>query len=347
MDVHDVGAYFRAQQAAARSSRAWCSPSSPGSTSPTNNDQVVRECRGIGVRIEDDILVTPDGELEPHGRHPEDGERARASLRVTRARRSAPAARPADDRRAELVRRLAAWFMASRRDLPWRHTRDPYAIWVSEVMLQQTRVKTVLDYYPRFFARIRPSRSWPRPTWPRCSARGAGSDTTGGRARSTPALAKWWSNTAASLPRDAESLRKISGIGPYTAGAIASLAFGAQRGARRRKRGARSRADLRADLRRPEPARARGRYGTSRRSSSPRRSPDAYNEALMELGATVCLPGEPRCDACPVRELCEARARGSARQTAGSKEEEGPKRGRSGRRGVATRAPRAPRASQG
>jgi A/G-specific adenine glycosylase len=212
-------------------------------------------------------------------------------------------------RRADLVRRLGAWFDAERRDLPWRRTRDPYAIWLSEVMLQQTRVKTVEDYFPRFL------KAYPTVAH---LARADLADVLGAwsglgyyrRARALYAGAREVvAKYGGKLPNDAISLRTIAGIGPYTAGAISSIAFGAQEPlvdgnvARVLARLFALRCDVRS------PAGVREVWALAA-DLVPADRPGRHNEALMELGATICLPREPRCDACPVRDLCAARREG-------------------------------------
>jgi A/G-specific adenine glycosylase len=212
-------------------------------------------------------------------------------------------------RRAELVGRLGAWFDTARRDLPWRRTRDPYAIWLSEVMLQQTRVKTVEDYFPRFL------KAYPSVAH---LARADLADVLGAwsglgyyrRARALYAGAREVvAHYGGELPTDAVALRTISGIGPYTAGAIASIAFGAKEPlvdgnvARVLARLFALRCDVRS------PAGSRQVWAIAA-DLVPEDRPGRHNEALMELGATVCLPGEPRCDVCPVRDLCAAHREG-------------------------------------
>ena len=210
---------------------------------------------------------------------------------------------------AELVERLGAWFDAARRDLPWRRTRDPYAIWLSEVMLQQTRVKTVEDYFPRFLQAY--------PTVAHLARADIG-DVLGAwsglgyyrRARALYAGAREVvAKYGGKLPGDAASLRTIAGIGPYTAGAIASIAFGAREplvDGNVARVLARLFA-LRCDVRSPAGAREVWALATD---LVPADRPGRHNEALMELGATVCLPREPRCEVCPVRDPCEARRQG-------------------------------------
>jgi A/G-specific adenine glycosylase len=235
------------------------------------------------------------------------------------------AAARGSSRRAELAGKLGAWFDAERRDLPWRRTRDPYAIWLSEVMLQQTRVKTVEDYFPRFL------RAYPTVAH---LARADLADVLGAwsglgyyrRARGLYAGAREVvSKYGGELPADAASLRAISGIGPYTAGAIASIAFGAREAlvdgnvARVLARLFALRCDVRS------PAGSREVWALAA-DLVPAERPGRHNEALMELGATICLPREPRCDACPVRELCAARREGIERELPIAKKKKPPRK---------------------
>jgi A/G-specific adenine glycosylase len=205
--------------------------------------------------------------------------------------------------------KLGAWFDANRRDLPWRRTRDPYAIWLSEVMLQQTRVKTVVEYFPRFL------RSYPTVL---ALARADVAEVLGAwsglgyyrRARALHAGAREVvEKYGGRLPREASRLREISGIGPYTAGAIASIAWDAREPlvdgnvARVLSR----LFAVREDVRSSAGAREIWRLAAE---LVPEVRPGRHNEGLMELGATVCLPQEPRCDECPLSADCRARALG-------------------------------------
>ena len=208
-----------------------------------------------------------------------------------------------DRQRAALLR----WYRKHRRDLPWRRTSDPYAIWVSEIMLQQTQVNTVLPYYTAFLDRFPDVDSLAVASEDDVLARWSGLGYYR-RARSMHRAAREIAEThGGAVPSHAETLRTLPGIGRYTAGAIASIAFG-----------------------RPEPildgnvrrvlARWFGVDGaTSTRTVEEKRlwelarkladgpSPGDLNQALMELGARVCLPREPDCPACPLRNVCFAR----------------------------------------
>jgi A/G-specific adenine glycosylase len=214
-------------------------------------------------------------------------------------------------RRAALRRRLLAWWDAGHRDLPWRfpqHGADPYRVWLAEVMLQQTRVQAVVPYYLRFLAR-----------WPTLEALAAAADAevlaawSGlgyyARCRNLLSAAREALRRHGGLPADPEALRALPGFGPYTTGAVASIAFA-----------------------RPEPAvdgnvlRVLARiFRVPGRSQSPKVNkgvaaraaelvdpgrPGDWNQALMELGATVCAPRRPRCARCPLASLCQAHAAG-------------------------------------
>ena len=205
---------------------------------------------------------------------------------------------------------LLSWYEANKRDLPWRHTRDPYRIWVSEIMLQQTRVEAVIPYYERFLARL-----------PSVAALAACPEDElmklweglgyYSRVRNMQKAAKEiLAQHGGIFPQSYEGILGLCGVGEYTAGAIGSFAF---------------------DL--PVPAvdgnvlRVAARlcaYGEDVLSLAAKRSITAavaaaqpperaadFNQALIELGAIVCLPnGTPKCEQCPLRDACRARAEG-------------------------------------
>jgi A/G-specific adenine glycosylase len=208
---------------------------------------------------------------------------------------------------AGLRRALLSWYRRGRRDLPWRRTRDPYAIWVSEVMLQQTTVKVVLPYYEAFLSRF--------PTLEALAD-----------AREEDVLSAWsglgYYERARNLHRGArraverhqgrfpsalEAALALPGVGLYTAGAVLSIAYGVPvpvvDGNVRRVL-----ARLLA-LRGPEWLRE-GPYYNAAEELLDREAPGEWNQALMELGATVCTPRAPLCPACPARSHCRALAAG-------------------------------------
>ncbi|HEY3592285.1 MAG TPA: A/G-specific adenine glycosylase, partial [Polyangiaceae bacterium] len=216
---------------------------------------------------------------------------------------------PARERLAATSSRLLAWFEQNRRDLSWRRTRDPYAIWLSEVMLQQTRVKTVEEYFPRFLQMYPTVESLADADLAAVLGSWSGLGYYR-RARALHAGAREVvERYGGRLPSDAAALRQISGIGAYTAGAIASIAFG-EREALVDGNVARVLSRLfalRCDVRSPAGSREIWKVATE---LLPDKETGRHNEALMELGATVCLPRAPRCNACPLSDLCVARALG-------------------------------------
>jgi A/G-specific adenine glycosylase len=208
-----------------------------------------------------------------------------------------------------LAEKLLRWYQHNARRLPWRAGRDPYAVWVSEVMLQQTRVETVIPYFQRWMQRFPDVESLAAASLDEVLGCWEGLGYYG-RARSLHRAARQVMTAhGGRLPARVESLRRLPGIGPYTAGAIASIAFG------------RDEAVLDGNLRRVfarlfDVSEALGTAQAERRLWSlaaehlpPGRAGD-YNQALMDLGATVCLPTAPHCHLCPLAELCRARALG-------------------------------------
>ncbi|MEM7412259.1 MAG: A/G-specific adenine glycosylase [Myxococcota bacterium] len=210
---------------------------------------------------------------------------------------------------ATLRRAILAWYHANRRDLPWRRTDDAYAIWISEAMLQQTRVETVIPYWERFLARV------PDPT---ALATADVDDVLGlwaglgyySRARNLHRAAQEIvERHGGNVPDDVDDLLALPGVGRYTAGAVASIAF-----------------DKPAPLVDGNVERVLTRlYGIDGEVKSvpvQRRlwdeaaalvegeEPGALNQALMELGATLCTPRAPRCLACPWTKHCRAHAEG-------------------------------------
>ncbi|MEA3199744.1 MAG: A/G-specific adenine glycosylase [Thermoplasmata archaeon] len=203
---------------------------------------------------------------------------------------------------------LLSWFAASKRGLPWRQEpRDPYRVWVSEVMLQQTRVETVLRYYEPFLARFPDIKSLAAAREDDLMKAWEGLGYYR-RARLLQSGARRVvERHQGELPADLAALREIPGMGPYTAGAVASLAFGLPAPAvdgnvlRVWSRLTASEDDITL------PA-TRRKAEAWVLAAQPRDAPGAFNEALMELGATVCTPKAPRCEACPLAEACLGRA---------------------------------------
>jgi A/G-specific adenine glycosylase len=203
-------------------------------------------------------------------------------------------------------RRLRAWYRRHARDLPWRRTSDPYQVLVSELMLQQTQVSRVVDYYARFLARFPTLRHVAEAQPHEVTAEWAGLGYYA-RARNLHALARHVhaAEGPGLLPDSPAALRALPGIGAYTAGAVASFAF-----------------ERRAALVDTNVARVLARVfapGTDVKSGRgqkvvwriaeailPRRGVDAWthNQALMELGALVCTARVRRCTGCPVKPVC-------------------------------------------
>ncbi len=196
-------------------------------------------------------------------------------------------------------KKLLAWYAANGRDLPWRRTSDPYAIWVSEVMLQQTRVAAVIPYYERFLAKFPTVEALASATEQELLAAWAGLGYYS-RARNLHAAAK---QIAGAFPRTYDEIRALPGVGDYTAAAVASIAFGLPHAAVDGNV-ARVLARVTAE------AAAKKRLQALAGELMDRRRPGEFNQALMELGATICVPRSPQCLLCPVAELCEARALG-------------------------------------
>ena len=204
---------------------------------------------------------------------------------------------------------LVPWYRENRRELPWRENREPYRIWVSEIMLQQTRVEAVKGYYARFLDRL-----------PDVEALAACDDDE---------LHKLWeglgyysrvrnlkkaagvivSRHGGEFPRDHAAVRALPGIGDYTAGAICSIAFDLPTPAVDGNV-LRVLARLRADGEPIDLPAVKKRVQGELAEIYPADCPGEFTQALMELGATVCVPnGEPKCGACPCREFCEGRDR--------------------------------------
>ena len=208
----------------------------------------------------------------------------------------------------DLRRRLTEWYARHARALPWRRTRDPYRIWVSEIMLQQTRVAAVLPYYERFLEIFPDVASL---------AHAAEADLLSAwsglgyyrRARNLQQAAREIL-ASGSFPRDYGSLRALPGVGDYTAAAIASIAF-------RRPHAVLDGNVIRVLARLANDSSDVGSTSTRRRLREvaeillDRAHPGVFNQALMELGATVCLPQRPDCAHCPIATHCEARAHGT------------------------------------
>ena len=215
--------------------------------------------------------------------------------------------------RKSFTQTILSWYDQGHRDLPWRRTQDPYRIWISEIMLQQTRAETVVSYYERFLARyptVQDLASAPEEellkAW-----EGLGYYS---RARSLQKAAKEIvARYGGQLPADLEKLRALPGIGDYTAGAIASIAFGIPAAA---VDGNVERVLCRWDAIKDEVGTPTVRRQIAARAQAlvPPDRPGAFANAMMEMGATMCTPKNPKCLLCPVREGCMGFAQGIAQE---------------------------------
>jgi A/G-specific adenine glycosylase len=207
---------------------------------------------------------------------------------------------------ASFRRQLLAWFRQFQRDLPWRRTKDPYSIWVSEIMLQQTRVAAVIPYYERFLARFPDVRALAEAPQEEVLRLWSGLGYYSRARNLQKAAQQIVALHSGELPQDEESVLALPGIGSYTGAAILSIAFGAKHAvldgnvARVLARLGTIRGDLR------ESRRWQSLQRTAGDLLDPQ-SPGAWNQAMMELGAMVCTPRAPQCRACPAAKFCRAR----------------------------------------
>jgi A/G-specific adenine glycosylase len=211
---------------------------------------------------------------------------------------------------AAIARAVVESYKRARRELPWRATRDPYAIWVSEIMLQQTRVHTVIPYWQRWMARFPTVHALAEAPLDDVLAAWAGLGYYS-RARNLWAGAKAVAGRfRGALPQRASELREVPGIGPYTAGAIASIAFG-ERAPLVDGNVARVLARVYAigeDIKSSAGQRAVWARAGELMTALPRAAaPGDLNQGLMELGATVCAATAPRCLVCPLAAHCATR----------------------------------------
>ncbi|MBX7221200.1 MAG: A/G-specific adenine glycosylase [Blastocatellia bacterium] len=205
--------------------------------------------------------------------------------------------------------RLLSWYDANRRDLPWRRTTDPYAIWISEVMLQQTQVSRVVEYYQRFLKTFPTVRHLAEARLDEVLKQWEGLGYYG-RARAVHECARFLvSETSGKFPQTRGELEELPGFGPYTAAAVASIAFGEPVPA------------LDANVIRvmsrylavspATPTTIRKRIQTTLQDLLATDRAGDFNQAMMELGALVCRHPQPSCLLCPVSETCAGRLSGN------------------------------------
>jgi A/G-specific adenine glycosylase len=214
--------------------------------------------------------------------------------------------------RQALQRKLMRWFVQHKRDLPWRATCDPYAIWISESMLQQTQVATVIDYFQRFMAKFPTVAALAAAPEQEVLAAWAGLGYYR-RARQLHAAAKLvMEELGGTFPRTAEELRQLPGVGRYTAGAVASIAYdqaapileaNTQRVFARLLK-------LDADLKTKAAENQLWAFAGWILPAEGEAGSGLLNQAAMELGALVCKPRQPDCTACPLRGSCPTYAAG-------------------------------------
>lgn len=211
---------------------------------------------------------------------------------------------------AALVSALLAWYRARKRDLPWRRTSDPYRIWVAEIMLQQTQVSAVIPYYERFLAQFPTVKALADANLDQVLALWQGLGYYA-RARSLHAAARLVrDHFQGAVPADPAALRRLPGVGDYTAGAILSIAYD-QREPTLDGNVVRVFCRLLDEERDPRLAPVRKRLRFYAVALLPSDRPGDLNQALMELGATVCLPRIPHCADCPLALFCRAREHGT------------------------------------
>ena len=210
------------------------------------------------------------------------------------------------ERIKQIQRKLLNWYKKYQRDLPWRQSRDPYAIWVSEIMLQQTQVVTVKPYYARFLKKFPTVKKLAQANlddvyklW-----EGLGYYT---RARNLHRAAQQVvADYHSRLPQTIAELTSLPGIGPYTAGAIASIAFDLDEPI------------LDGNVMRvlcrlfkiqtpPQDTSTQKKLWSLARKMIPTGKASFFNQALMDLGATICAPRNPQCNLCPLEQLCQAK----------------------------------------
>ena len=208
---------------------------------------------------------------------------------------------------------VLAWYDEGHRSLPWRLTRDPYKIWVSEIMLQQTRAETVVSYYDRFLSRFPTVQALAEAPQEEMLKMWEGLGYYS-RARSLQKAAQMIvAEFGGQLPADVLKLRSLPGVGDYTAGAIASIAFGIPAAA---VDGNVERVICRYYAIEDTVGTPAVRRMITEKTQAlvPADRPGAFANAMMEMGATMCTPKNPKCLLCPVRESCAGFAKGIAEQ---------------------------------
>jgi A/G-specific adenine glycosylase len=208
-----------------------------------------------------------------------------------------------------LSRPLLAWYAKRKRRLPWRGAADPYHVWVSEIMLQQTQVETVIPYYQRWLARFPTVQALAAAPLAEVLAQWEGLGYYSRARNLHRAAQKVVAEFGGRLPKDAAALQQLPGVGRYTAGAIASIAFNADSAVLdgNVKRVLARVFNLADDVK--SPAGVKKLWALAESLVPAGRAGD-FNQALMDLGATICRPQNPACLLCPLRGLCQAQRLG-------------------------------------
>ena len=209
----------------------------------------------------------------------------------------------------EFQQDLINWFEKEQRDLPWRENKDPYRVWVSEIMLQQTRVDTVIPYFNRFVSWFPTLDDFAEADEEKILKAWEGLGYYS-RVRNLHSAVKEVKESYNSVvPNQLEEISKLKGVGPYTAGAILSIAYGkAEPAVDGNVMRVLSRVlMLYEDIAKPK---TRKTFEIAVRALISHENPSAFNQALMELGALICTPGTPACLLCPVQNNCLAFANG-------------------------------------
>lgn len=202
---------------------------------------------------------------------------------------------------------LIPWYEAHKRELPWRQDKEPYHVWLSEIMLQQTRVEAVKEYYRRFLTALPMIADLAEAPEEQILKLWEGLGYYNRVRNLQKAAQTICADYAGVFPSEYAQIRSLSGIGDYTAGAIASICFDAPTPAVDGNV-LRVYSRLLADDANIDLQTTKKRITRKLQETYPRKNPGIATQALMELGATVCVPnGAPRCDVCPVAEICQAR----------------------------------------
>ena len=212
-----------------------------------------------------------------------------------------------------ISKRILGWYARHQRDLPWRRTRDPYAIWVSEIMLQQTRVDTVIPYYVLFMERFPVVQTLAEASLEEVLKAWENLGYYSRARHLHRASKKVVEVFSEKIPETRSELLSLPGIGPYTAAAILSFAF-EKNVAAMDANVVRILCRIIAVLEPPQQAHTRKQLSHMAGNLVPEGDSSSYNQGLMDLGATICTPRRPSCKTCPLNDLCEAYGRGLQEQ---------------------------------